>query len=267
MDFSKILDDVQREAIDHIRHEWALTERPGPAPSSSRPPEGAHRVRFDRSGWIQQIDIETLRERIPEGSTMWVDAYPGRYAVEGTPLCALSPTPDDADSTTHAIRATVSIGDTRSMQQDVSFGLRQLADVALKGLSPGINDPTTAQDAIFHTAAVLAEILRRDPPVASDSDHDDQHLILTQVPTHEELVHLAFDEIRRAAVAQPTVAIYLLEALGLLKELLTSEGLHERCRPLTEQAALILAGSEQADVLPADRQQVERIYAARFPSL
>lgn len=266
MDISKILDHVQREATDHIREEWALTERPVPPTAPSQPPDGAHRVRFDRSGWIQQIDIEALSECIPEGATMWVEAYPGRYAVEGSLLCALSPTPADSEAVARATLATVSIGDTRSMQQDVSFGLRQLADVALKALSPGINDPTTAQDAIFHSTAVLAEILRRDPPAPSDGDHDDRHLILTQVPTHGDLVRLAFDETRRAAVAHPTVAIYLLEALGLLQESLTSEGLAERCRPLVEQAALILAGSERADLLPADLQQVESIYAARFPS-
>ena len=58
----------------------------------------------------------------------------------------------------------MAVGATRTMQQDVSYGLRQLADVALKALSPGINDPTTAQDAIFHSAAVLTELLHRDPP-------------------------------------------------------------------------------------------------------
>ncbi len=264
MDISRILDDVQREAIDHIRREWTRTERPEPPTTASRPPDGAHRVRFDRSGWIQQIDLEALHGCIPDGATMWVEAYPGRYAVEGTPLCAVSPTPEDCEALSRASRATISIGDTRSMQQDVSFGLRQLADVALKALSPGINDPTTAQDAIFHTTAVLAEILRRDPPAGSNPDDGDRRLILTQLPTHGDLVHLAFDETRRAAAAQPAVAIYLLTALGLLDEALTSEGLTERCGPLVDQAALILAGAEQAGLLRADLQEVEAIYAARF---
>jgi len=57
--------------------------------------------------------------------------------------------PDDLDATEEAIFDAVSTGNTRTMQQDVSFGLRQMADVGLKALSPGINDPTTAQDSIF----------------------------------------------------------------------------------------------------------------------
>ncbi len=94
--------------------------------------------------------------------------------------------------------AAVAIGRTRTMQQDVSYGLRQLADVALKALSPGINDPTTAQDAIFHAAAVLAELLQRDPPARVHSGADGRRLVLVQQPTHDDLVRLAFDEVRRA---------------------------------------------------------------------
>ena len=150
------------------------------------------------------------------------------------------------------------------MQQDVSYGLRQLADVALKALSPGINDPTTAQDSIFHAAAVLAEILRRDPPPRQRSAPGGRLLVLAQQPTHDELVRLTFDETRRAAAGQPAVCIYMLEALDLLNEALHAAGLADRTPALIEQADLIVAGCEAADVLPADLALVHAAYQKRF---
>ncbi|HVL93318.1 MAG TPA: DUF2254 family protein, partial [Acidimicrobiales bacterium] len=88
---------------------------------------------------------------VPDGATLILHSYAGRYAIEGTALCTVAhPGASPSDAGDADIRPAVAIGDTRTMQQDVSYGVRQLADVALRALSPGINDPTTAQDAIFH---------------------------------------------------------------------------------------------------------------------
>ena len=177
----------------------------------------------------------------------------------------MAPSDEPAD-VERAVRAAVAVGTTRTMQQDVSYGLRQLADVALKALSPGINDPTTAQDAIFHSAAVLAELLRRDPPPAlRRREPTAARVILAEQPTHDDLVRLAFDETRRAAAAQPTVCIYLLEALHLLHETLRSTGLDDRGAALVEQARLIAKGASMSSgLLTEDIESVQAAYAKRF---
>ncbi len=151
------------------------------------------------------------------------------------------------------------------MQQDVSYGLRQLADVALKALSPGINDPTTAQDAIFHAAAVLAELLRRDPPPDRARRADGRRVVVVHQPTHDELIRLAFEETRRAAVGQPAVCVYLLEALHVLDETLRSAGLGHRCPELLTQARLIAEGAAaSSDLLGHDIEIVRDAYTRRF---
>jgi uncharacterized membrane protein len=265
MDISEILARVQREAIVLIRREWSLSPTDTvPSEPIRATPQPAYTINFDRSGWIQQIDPVALLRCVPEGGTMFVEAYPGRYAIEGTPLCKLSSVTDDIDMIERRVRAAVATGSTRTMQQDVSFGLRQLADVALKALSPGINDPTTAQDAIFHTTAVLAEALRRDPPPRVRSDDTGHRLVLAQQPTHDDLVGLAFDETRRAAASQPSVCVYLLEALELLKYTLETAGLTARLPAIDDQARLVVAGCDGTDNLPADRQMVRDAFAKRF---
>ena len=274
MDVSKILDRVQREAIAQIRREWSDIDANRPPPSLHRqgdphrhpepPDQAGHTVRFDRNGWVQQIDIAKLVDCVPDGATIWVDTYPGRYATEGSPACFLSAPPSDVAATEHRIISAIQIGETRTMQQDVSFGLRQLVDVALKALSPGINDPTTAQDAIFHITAVLAELMRRDPPPRHRTGESGGRLVLMHQPTLDDLVRLVFDEVRRAAADKPTVCVYLLEALGLTAEALSSVDLPDRTAMLTEQAQLVVAGCERAALLPTDLRTVQRAFPNRL---
>jgi uncharacterized membrane protein len=269
MDVSKILEDVQRESTGQICREWSLAAEGVDERTAEEPPtvpdEPAHVVRFDVNGWIQQVDVEELLACVPEGADMWVDAFPGRYAIAGTPLGHLSRSPEDPDTTDAHMRRAVSTGDTRTMQQDVSFGVRQLTDVALKALSPGVNDPTTAQDAIFHTTAVLAELLRREPPPVVHTYEGDRRLVLSQQPTYTDLVNLAFDETRLAAAAQPTVCIYLLESLALLDESVDADESDARVIALTAQARLVVSGCEESGMLPSDLGRVRQAYLARFP--
>lgn len=265
MDVSEILERVRREAVEHIRREWvAVDDEPTAAVPDLDPDAETCMVRFNRAGWVQQIDVRGLLDCLPPGSTMRLETFPGRYAIEGTPLATITPPVEDIDALARRVWGAVGIGDTRTMQQDVSYGLRLLVDVALKALSLGINDPTTAQDAIFHAAAVLVELLVRDPPESAQTTDDGRQLLLPQQHTHEGLIRLTFDEVRRAAADQATVCIYLLEALELLKEASDAAGLSARTPALVEQADLVVAGCDAADLLPADLRLVVAAYEKRF---
>ena len=265
MDVSQILEKVRRDAADQIRREWREVDgEPEPLADPEESPDDGCVLRFDRTGWVQALDHEQLLDALPPGTTLHLRTYPGRYAVEGAALGIAVPPPDDPPAVARAACAALALGDTRTMQQDVSYGLRQLADVALRALSPGINDPTTAQDAIFHSAAVLGELLVRDPPPRTVTADDGRRLMLPEMPTHQDLVGLAYDELRRAAVAHPTVCVYLLESLSLLTELVGARGLPDREGPLREQARLVVAGCEAAELLPHDLRVVEGAFRARF---
>lgn len=267
MDVSEILENVRREATEHITQFWhdAVVNVDRELPTV---PDGDRAtVRFTKTGWVQQLDIDDLVIATPKGATLEIQAQPGRYAIHGTVLATLTPPPDDHDKVTTALNRAVIIGDTRTMQQDASYALRQLSDVALKALSPSINDPTTAQDAIFHSAAVLAEMLRRDPPAPRLMERDGRRIVLAQQSVHADLIRLAFEETRRAGVVHPSVSVYLLEAIELLTEPLEGTPLAERTAPLLEQARLVVVGSRAAELLPEDLAQVERAYIKRFGRL
>jgi uncharacterized membrane protein len=267
MDVSEILQRIRREATEQIRAEWTpadLTTDRRSVPDAIAAASSTV-IRADRSGWVQQIDIDALLACMPDGVTLTVETYAGRFAIERTRFCSVSPpiSDEERDTIEQAVLAAVSIGDTRTMQQDVSYGLRQLVDVAVKALSPGINDPTTAQDAIFHAAAVLSELLRHDPPAAVRTKGD-RTIVMAEQPTHEELIHLAFDETRRASTAHPTVCEYLLVSIASLIESLEAASLAERAIELRRQARLVADGCGTTDLLDEDIDMVRTSYRDKF---
>jgi uncharacterized membrane protein len=264
MDVSEILERITRETVDQIRAEWIPSEPVDAAVDElpARSPEPSAVIRSDRSGWIQQIDRTALLSCLPDGVTAYVETRAGWYTIEGSRLITLKPA-SEVTSIEDEIRAAFAIGETRTSQQDVSYGLRQLADIAVKALSPGINDPTTAQDAIFHGAAVLAELLRHDPPAAVTIDGT-RRLVMADRPSHRELVAIAFDETRRAAAAHPTVCSYLLASIHTLIDVLLAAGLGHRIAELRRQAQLVAQGCGRRELLSDDVDDVWTTYRTMF---
>ena len=264
MEISKILDVVTHDAVNAVDRHWSIgvfepsiVQQP-----EILPPEPGFVVRFERNGWVQLLDPTALLGAVPEGGTIRLDTAVGRFAIQGSSFCTIWPAPTDGDEATRAALAAVHTGETRTLQQDASYGIRQLADVALKALSPGVNDPTTAQDAVFHLSAVLREFLQQEEP-SRDLAHDQRRLVLTQADDHEGILGLAYDEIRLAAASLPAVSIYLLESMSLLRESLPPNQEPAR-RLLDRHAHLVLEETTRADLARHDHERVAEIYARHF---
>ena len=81
---------------------------------------------------------------------------PRLFVTEGLPLLAIAPPPSAADQ--DAAVAAIDIGAIRTMQQDVEFGIRQIVDIALKAVSPAVNDPSTAVTCVDHLGRLLVQL-------------------------------------------------------------------------------------------------------------
>jgi uncharacterized membrane protein len=266
MDISEILQRVTDDTIDQAGrgapdHDGSELDEPPP----SRPDHPGVLVRFDSNGWVQQVDHHALLGLVGDGGLVELHSAPGRYAVAETALCTIwRPTGDcGPDELAERAQAAVQLGGTRTMQQDQSYGLRQIVDVAVRALSPGVNDPTTAQDAIFHATAVLC-VLVQQPTLAAISGERGRWLLLPEAIRRDELVGLAFDEIRLSARNDPTVCVYLLEALRLLREAVRQHELDEVVQDVERQAALVVEGVERAELPAADLARVRAAHAKRF---
>ncbi len=264
MDVSKILQRVTTEALTSVRAGWPESGTAKEDPDADVPPGDGFIVTFETEGWIQQVDHEALLGGLEPGSCLRMATVAGRFAIPGTEACTIWPAPNDPDGARRFVLRNIMLGETRSMQQDATYGVRQLADVALKALSPGINDPTTAQDALFHLGAVVREMLAREAPSRRRSGSDGRSLLLPEAITHDELVELAFDEIRVFSAGMPTVQIYLLETLHLLTRSLDPSDRAEAVTALRHQADLIVETGELSTLTRHDHERVRSAYRRRF---
>lgn len=261
MDVSVILAGIVAEATA-VPAEPSTDDRFRIAPAAAAPtPEGqpVTLVRFDTDGWVQQIDRRGLLALTDPGSTIRLETDAGRYAIRGTALCTIWPAVADDRLTeiTADARRRVHVGSTRTMSEDPGYGIRQLVDVALRALSPGINDPTTAQDAIFHLGTVLVARLTSPPAPTAYGDDQDRHLLTPHALTDDDLAELALAELRGATRNLPTVAIYLLQMIGLVVDAATANGGDDRVEAFRRHARLIVDTVNAGDALDIDRRRVQ----------
>ena len=226
-------------------------------------------VRFDTDGWVQQIDRRGLLAMTEPGSTIRLDTEAGRYAIRSTPLCTIWPAVADGrlDELAAEVRRRVRVGPTRTTSEDPGYGIRQLVDVALRALSPGVNDPTTAQDAIFHLGTVLVDRLTRPPAPTAYGDDQKRHLLIPHALTDDELAELALAELRRTSANVPAVAVYLLQMIGLVVDAAAAHGSGDRVGGLLRQARLIVETVSTGEALEVDRRRVQDTFEAACTAL
>ena len=171
------------------------------------------------------------------GGVVVLRAGVGDFVPAGAPLLELHGTDPEACR----VDGCISLARERTMHQDVAFGVRQLVDLAAKALSPGINDPTTAVQAIDQLHDVLRRLARR--PMASGRMTDDDgvvRLVFTAI-SWEDYVSLAIDEIRIYGAG----SLQVLRRLRSMLEDLLSVTDEPRRGPLREQLRLLAAAAER----------------------
>jgi uncharacterized membrane protein len=224
------------------------------------------RVRALTTGWIAQISPRQLLELLPPSVVARVEVQVGQFVHPGRRLCTVWGEAGHRETLERRVNRAFDIETSRTMQQDIGFGIRQIVDVALRALSPGVNDPTTAQECIVHLGAIAYEILRRDLPPLEAAGEDGRRVILPVHLSHADFVAAAFDEIRQSAVSLPSVGAALVETLAEVFADLAEDGItdRERTDPLVRQARLVLAGVERDGPLPEDAERVRDAAAALF---
>ena len=130
----------------------AGTSPPVPVEGSVPKGESLAVVAYD-DGWVQHVDVDRLLATAPADGVVMLDASVGTFVARGQRVCSIRPRPEDhVVEPADEVRRAVRLGRTRTPAQDIALGFRQLVDIALRALSPGMNDPTTAVEAVSHVA-------------------------------------------------------------------------------------------------------------------
>lgn len=242
-----------RHQIRRLAEDPQESDGRDPEPEDApQPPEDAFVVTAKSDGWVQQVDDHALLDAVEEGGTVRLETFIGDFVPEGAPLCAIWPEPADHDHATKEARQAIQLGRSRTLQQDLGFGIRQLVDIALRALSPGVNDPTTANEVVSHLGGIVWGLLVRDlPPNRTEGDRG-RRVFRPHELSHGRFVELAFGEIRVSGANQPGVVRHLIDVLGPLARMVEEAGYPGRAEMVRRQARLALEGAERSEILDAD---------------
>ena len=181
-------------------------------------PAGATPLLAKSSGFVALVDEDRVLEEAVGGEAfVLITRLPGAQVVAGTPVGYTWPLEHDARRDlcrlADTVASSVEIYYERTSTQDVGIGLRQLTDVAVKALSPGINDPTTAIHALGHSAALLCVLVCRDLGPHLLRDDEGVGRVMLNRPELADLLDLAVAQPARYGAKEPAVLIRLLQLL------------------------------------------------------
>jgi len=166
-----------------------------------------------KSGYIEAIHFDGLLEVATDTDLRCrVIIKPGQFVQKGADLIAIGGDPDE--NTVAQFTEQVLIGRIRTAEQDFEFCLRQLVEIALRALSPGINDPFTALNCIDYLGDAMGKVAGRRLPRRTFTDKEGHPRVRIRPTTFAGLLGAAFDQIRQTAGDRPDVAIRLLDVLG-----------------------------------------------------
>ncbi|NGP08043.1 DUF2254 domain-containing protein [Rhodococcus sp. 14C212] len=237
------------------------SRKESPARAVPRPdPDAVMTVPAVRDGWITQAPTEHILASVPPSTVVRLETRPGAYIHRGEVLLRVWPVPNGAARVRHRLEAAVEISDTRTMQQDVDFALRQLVDIALRALSSAINDPTTATEVVLRIGSLLRTLLTADVPALSVSGADGRVLLRPWILSPPEYIEHAFDQIRQACPRQVHVATTVARVLRMLTDHVRAAGRDEHVPALGRQLRLLVdAVAAEPGLHPEDLERFRAV--------
>lgn len=205
---------------------------------------------------MQQLDEAGLASWAAENQTaMLLLVRPGDYIFPGAPIALMLPPVEGAGE---AIRNATALGAHRVSSFDLRFAVRQLVEVAVRALSPGVNDPHTAISVLDRLGAALCEM---EPVFLRSGVSLVQERVVLVVPhiQYDQLLNTMFHMIRQNAAGNAAV---LMRQLEVLTQVVSYERDRERMICLKRHADLVIEDAERDIATPGDLEDLRRRYRA-----
>jgi uncharacterized membrane protein len=233
-----IVQRIATETLDVIDAQFTS------APVADPPPELPTRaeavaIPSPSAGYLQLVGEEELVDiaRVA-GLQLWVELREGQFVVSGEPLLWLAPAARHTPELEATLQAAVDLGPDRTLQRDVEFGVRQIVDIALKAISPAVNDPSTACTCIDHLSELLCQTLRRHSASPWALTPQGEAAVWIRRAQPIEVVDLALNQLRQYGAGDVAVSLRLAKLLRACERLATAPRIRDQLR----HHARLLAG-------------------------
>ncbi len=252
---ARVVDDLYPSVLGS--HQRFAGEGTGESPDDSvilRRADAGAGVPWPKSGYVQHFDHGALVAAAREAGALVVLRFrPGQFVLQGEIVASVVPA-SEAPRLEAAIERSVAIGRHRTLTQDSEFAIAQVIEIAIRALSPAVNDTFTGVACVDWLADALLTLAERPPPDGKWYDTAGELRVWMPAVRLERLVKLAFDQIRQASTATPAVLIRQLDVI-------------RRLGPRVTEAARAALG-DQADAIrdtapglvALDRRDVDAAY-------
>ncbi|MUL39288.1 DUF2254 domain-containing protein [Gloeocapsopsis dulcis] len=220
----------------------------------------AYPIKATSSGYLQAIDDEKLMQIACENELLLrLEFRPGKFIVQGRELVMIYPGEQINQKLTKEFRDAFILGRERTEQQDVEFPIHQLVEIALRAISPAVNDPFTAIRCIDRLSAGLSRLAQRNFPSPYRYDDKDNLRVIAQPVTFAGLTDAAFNQIRQYSTSDVAVTIRLLEAIATIALYTQNSRLRAALR---RHAEMIKHDSFDGVSQQLDKKDIEERYQA-----
>ncbi|MGA7965174.1 MAG: DUF2254 domain-containing protein [Gammaproteobacteria bacterium] len=206
------------------------------------------------SGYVQSVHSASLLDFARNRKTLVrMERGVGAFVVKDTALASLALAYPPDQEMIDALNEAYRIGRLRTVEQDPSFGIRQLVDMAMKALSPGVNDTSTAVMCIDYLAAILARLACVQFP-SSHRYEGGTLRVIAIVPTFGDLLAEAFDQVRDSAEGNVAIMARMLSAIDAIASLTVNP---DHIRVLDEQLQWIAELADRTIESTHNRARIE----------
>ena len=237
-----IVDRIARETELVIDEFMPNPRTPFPSPQPAENDIAADEIALpnQRSGYIRYVDVGRLLHLARSYHIrLRIERRVGHFVPAGVPLLRVTHADRVTAERSARLLATFDIGPTRTMQEDVEFGVIQIVDIALRAMSPAVNDPSTAISCIDQLSRILIRWVSRAPP--RSHFFGPPHVLRVVRPwiSLDGLFDTAFEQIRHYAAADLAVSLRLLRAFNDIAVAAQSEDIRLK---LLDRARRVVAG-------------------------
>jgi uncharacterized membrane protein len=210
-----IVDRIAKETEAILRRRFGAPLKGFPrAEEPPKEPASGGNLPASKTGYIQFIDEEALfKMAIKSDCVIYFHRGVGQFIAAGVTCVTVSPFSVADQEFQKECMACFHIGPLRTMEDDVEFGILQIVDIALKAISPAVNDPSTAICCIDHLSSILILAAGLEPPTVRIFDENGVVRLLRRQPSFARLLEVAYNQIGPYGKGDMAVTLRLMRAL------------------------------------------------------
>lgn len=197
----------------------------------------AYTIKSTESSYLQIIKYDRVLNLADKENILVKILYkPGNFITKGNPVIQVWPPHKSEETLVEKLNDALIMGVHRNLTQNAEYGIQQLVEIAVRALSPGINDPFTAINCIDRIGAILSELTHRHFPSPFHYNEEGKLIVFFKPVTFESFVDTAFNQIRQNSHTTPAVMIKLLESI---ETIVTHASKPEQYKVLRRHAEMI----------------------------